>query len=131
MIDRLTCILLGGTLLLAAQTSGPKTFSSPEEARDALVQAALAGLDAVRTLFGPGSAEILRTGDDVADRNHLIAFNRQAAEKTQLEPDAMNPNRVTLLVGVEEWPFAVPLLRKNGRWYFDIQEGPPAYHWQQ
>jgi DUF2950 family protein len=35
----------------------------------------------------------------------------------------MNPNRATLLLGEEEWPFTVPLVRKNGRWSFDIQEG--------
>jgi hypothetical protein len=123
MISRLTYITLVGASLLAAQTAGPKTFRSADEARDALLQAAASGWDAVRSLFGPGSTEILRTGDEVADRNHLAAFNRQAAEKAQVEPDPMNPNRATLLLGVEEWPFAVPLVRKNGRWYFDIQEG--------
>ena len=30
---------------------------------------------------------------------------------------------MNLLVGVVEWPFAVPLIRKNGRWSWDIEEG--------
>ena len=74
-------------------------------------------------LFGPESAAILRTGDDVEDKSILAAFNRLAAEKTQLQVDETNPNRVTLLVGAIEWPFAVPLTRAGDRWFWDIEEG--------
>lgn len=116
-------ILGGGSALLAAQAGGPATFQTPEQARDALVKAADQGMDAVKTLFGPGSADVLRTGDDVADQNTLDRFRQLAAEKTVLEPDEMNPNHVTLLIGTVEWPMAVPIVRKNGRWLFDIQEG--------
>ncbi len=116
-------LVLPSAALLAAQTGGPATFKNPEEARDALVQAAERGFDAVKTLFGPGSANILRTGDDVEDRNALSSFRQLAAEKIVLEPDPMNPDRVTLLVGTIEWPLAVPIVRKAGRWSFDIQEG--------
>jgi len=124
MTKRLTCVtFLAGAALLLAQTGGPKTFSTPEEARDALVQAAASGLDAVKTMMGPGSADILRTGDEVQDKTLLDNFNRRAAEKAGIEPDEMNPNRATVVVGEDEWPFAVPLVRKNGRWSFDLQEG--------
>jgi len=41
----------------------------------------------------------------------------------ELAPDQMNADRIVVLVGAEEWPFAVPLRRKNGRWYFDVREG--------
>jgi hypothetical protein len=115
--------LFGGVALLVAQTAGPKTFGTPEEARDALIQAAAKGLDEVRTLFGPGAADIVRTGDAVQDKKALEEFNRRAAEKAQLEPDEMSPHRMILLLGEEEWPFAVPLTQKNGRWYFDVVEG--------
>jgi hypothetical protein len=104
------------------------TFSSPEEARDALIQAAAKGMNKVRELFGPESADILRTGDPVEDKILLDKFNRRAREKTNLQPDAMNLNRVVLLVGEEEWPFAVPLLRKDGQWYFDIHAGRSEIH---
>ena len=115
--------LMAVTALMAAQSSGPKTFNSPDEAREALVQAAAGGMDAIRALLGSGSAEILTTGDPVQDKTILQRFQRQTAEKTKLDPDEMNPNRIVVLVGAEEFPFAVPLLRKNGRWYFDLQEG--------
>ena len=107
---------------LFAQT-GPATFNTAEEARDALIRAADQGPDAVRALFGPGSAEILRTGDAVEDKQVLLRFKQLAAEKAVLEADPVNPDRMRLLIGTIEWPMAVPLVRKGGRWSFDIQEG--------
>ncbi len=72
--------LIAGAMLLGAQTSGPKTFGTPEEARDAMLQAAANGLDNVMAIFGPGSAEIMRTGDPIQDQKLLEDFNRRAAE---------------------------------------------------
>jgi len=115
--------LLAGAGLLGAQTGGPKTFSSPEEARDALVQAASQGMGPLREMMGIGAAEILGTGDAVQDKALIEQFQKRVAEKISLEPDPMNPGRVTVDIGNEEWPFAVPIVRKNGLWYFDAQEG--------
>ena len=123
MRNLISITLLAGAILLCAQPAGPKTYATPEEARDALVQAAKNGLDAVRDLLGPTSTDILRTGDPVQDQTALDKFNQRAAQKTKLEADPMNPDQVTLLLGDEEFPFAVPLERKDGRWYFDVQEG--------
>jgi hypothetical protein len=72
-----TLILIAGTMLFGATAGGPKTFGSPEEARDALLQAAASGLDAVNELFGSGSAEIVRTGDAVQDKLHWKFNKRQ------------------------------------------------------
>src|SRR5437667_145149 len=119
----LSLTMISAAALVGGQSIGPRTFNSPEEARDALVQSASSGMNAVKDLMGPGSVEILTTGDAVQDKNILTRFQRQTAEKAQLAPDEMNPDRIVLLVGAEEWPFAVPLLRKNGRWYFDVNEG--------
>jgi hypothetical protein len=115
-------------LIVAPVMAGPprdpaSTFATAEEARDALVRAAATSLDSVRDVLGPESHEILRSGDPVADQNLLQRFNQRAKEKVQLMPDAMNPNRVLVLVGEDEWPFAVPLKRVNGKWSFDLEEG--------
>ena len=53
----------------------------------------------------------------------LLRFKQLAAEKAVLEADPMNPDRMRLLIGTIEWPMAVPIVRKGGRWSFDIQEG--------
>ena len=123
MNTRLILTLAGATALLAAQTGGLATFNTPEQARDALIEAAGKGLDAVRTLFGPESAEIVRSGDEVQDKNGLERFKQRAAEKFQFVPDAMNPDRLNMEVGSEEWPLAIPLIRKSGKWHFDVQQG--------
>lgn len=124
MTKTLTCIvLLAGGTLLVAQPQGTRTYGTPEEARDVLVQAASHGLDSLKALLGPGSSEILRTGDNIQDAKLLEDFNRRAAEKTALETDPVDPGRIILNTGNEEWPFAIPLENKNGRWYFDVQEG--------
>lgn len=116
-------VLIVGAGVLPAQTKGPQTFGTPEEARDALIQAANQGPDAVKAVFGPDATEIVRSGDAVEDQKVRERFKREAAEKTELDPDPMNPDRMMLLIGTEQWPFAVPLARKNGRWYWDVKEG--------
>jgi hypothetical protein len=123
MMKKLSYITLVTGTILFGQVGGPKTFGKPEDARDALIQAAASGFDAVNALFGPFSSTIVRTGDDVQDQKLLADFNRRAAEKAVLEPDPINPDRLTLVVGEDEFPLAVPLVRKNGRWFFDPVEG--------
>ena len=124
MLTRLTrTVLIAGAAFLFARAGEAKTFSTPEEARDALIESARKGLDDVRALFGPESADIVRTGDDVQDRAALERFNTLAAEKADLESEDTMPNRRTLVVGMIEWPFAIPLTSKGGRWYWDVVEG--------
>jgi hypothetical protein len=119
-IGFLACIAAAASLV--AQAPAPKTFATPEDARDALLQAAGKGLDAVRAFFGPGP-DVVRSGDPVEDQNLIDAFVKRAAEKAQLEPDENSPGRMTLLIGENEWPFSVPLEQKDGRWYWDVKEG--------
>jgi hypothetical protein len=116
-------IALLAAALGIAQTAATKTFATSEEARDALLQAAKGGTDALRALFGPGSEDIVRTGDPVQDKQLVDRFNARVAEKSELVPDPFNPDEVTLAIGNDDWPFAIPLVRKNGRWHWDIQEG--------
>jgi hypothetical protein len=123
MIQKVVFSICGAAALLAAQTTAPKTYASAEEARDALVQAAAQGVDAVKTLFGPGADDLVRTGDPNEDRAIIERFQRLSAEKITAESDPMNPDRVTLALGEVEWPMAVPLIRKNNRWSFDVKEG--------
>jgi hypothetical protein len=122
MLNKRVVFILAGAGALLAQT-GPATFSTAEEARDALIRAADRGPDQVKMLFGPGSADILRTGDAVEDKQVLLRFKQLAAERAVLEGDPMNAARMRLLIGTIEWPMAVPIVRKGGRWSFDLQEG--------
>ena len=50
--------------MLGAETPGPKTFTTPEQARDALIQAARTGPDAVKDIMGATALPIMVDGDD-------------------------------------------------------------------
>src|SRR6516165_7467212 len=53
----------------------PQAFASPEEAGKALADAAKAqNQTAIQQIFGPGSADILSTGDAVEDKASLDGF---------------------------------------------------------
>src|SRR5262249_7555755 len=116
-------VLISGLAWPFVPATDEKTFGSPEEARDALIQAAAKGLDAVREVLGARSGELVRTGDAVNDANALARFNQLAAEKAELDPEELDPNRMTLSIGKVEWPFGIPLVKKDGRWYWDVDEG--------
>jgi hypothetical protein len=127
--DKLRLVLILSVASVAwAQSPATKqpatpTYATPEEARDALVKAAASGMDTLRTALGPGSEDAVRTGDPVEDKVVLDRFNARAKEKAQMVQDEQNPNRMNLEVGNDEWPSPIPLVRKNGRWYWDLAEG--------
>ncbi|HTP31654.1 MAG TPA: DUF2950 domain-containing protein [Candidatus Acidoferrales bacterium] len=123
MRQSIVITLLAMAALSGAPATGPKTFASAEEAKDALIKAVSTSPEAVIEIFGPGSADLLRSGDPVEDKNRLAKFVKLAAEKSVLEPDDENINHTILVLGEQEWLFPIPLVVKNGRWYFDIQEG--------
>ncbi len=119
----ISVVLVTALTAAAQQYLPPRTFETPEAARDALVQAAEAGGEPLLAIFGSAAREILRTGDPVEDKLIRERFVAAAKENAQVRFDAMDPNRATLIIGVQEWPFGVPLMSKNGKWFFDVQAG--------
>jgi hypothetical protein len=109
----------------APSTSGTvRTFASPEEAMDALVGAAEKfDLEAIKQIFGPQGQDILVTAEPPHDRDIARTFAELAREKKSVSVDPRNKNHVVILVGSEDWPFAVPLVKQNGRWHFDTPAG--------
>ena len=74
-------------------------------------------------IFGPDGEDFIESADPVRDKNNGVAFAKEAAAKNSIELAKSNPNRATIIVGDEEWPFPVPLVKKNGKWYFNAKEG--------
>jgi hypothetical protein len=74
-------------------------------------------------LFGPDGKDILESGDPVEDKESRAEFVRSAHEKLQIEQDPANPDRVTFSVGEQDWPFPVPVVRKDGKWRLDPISG--------
>ena len=101
-----------------------KTFDTPEQAMDALIAAAdKFDLEAIEQLFGPAGKDILVTAEPPRDRDIARTFVDLAREKKAVSVDPKNKNHAAILVGADDWPFAVPLVRKNGRWSFDTPAG--------
>src|SRR3954470_15492442 len=101
-----------------------KTFSTPEEAVEAVITAAADNdTAALMQLFGPAGKEIVQSGDADEDKKSRAHFAQLAREQNKVVKDPSNPNRVTVSIGKEEWPFPVPLVQENGQWRFDPAEG--------
>jgi hypothetical protein len=129
---------LSASAVLAAQSSASKTaspatvissvgakmFDTPQQAADALVEAAGNFDEATLTqIFGPESRDIIFSGEAAQDRKHAADFAAQAREKKTVSVDPKSGSRAFLLVGNEDWPFPVPLVKKGAKWSFDSKAG--------
>ena len=111
----------------AAQVQAPKAFDTPQQAAEALIKAAGAyDVPELMAIFGSDGEDFIESADAVRDKNNGIAFAKEAAAKNSIEVAKSDPNRATIIVGDEEWPFPVPLVKKNGKWYFNAKEGRQA-----
>ncbi len=98
-----------------------KAFDSPEMATAALVKAAADQDEQSLTLIlGPNSKDIVSTGDPVQDEKRIKEFVSKAREKQSFEK---HKNKAILLVGTDEWPLPIPIVKYKGKWFFDSQSG--------
>ena len=105
-----------------AQQQGQKTFSSAEEASNALVTAAQSNDEkAMLEILGPDGKQIVSSGDDTEDAESRANFVQKYQEMHRLvkEPDGTT----TLYIGAENWPTPIPLVNKGNSWYFDTEAG--------
>jgi len=101
-----------------------QTFDTPQKAAEALVNAAEKfDVGALTTIFGPGGEGIVFTGEFPQDRQRAVDFAAEAREKESVSVDPKTGNRAFLLVGNEDWPFPVPIVKNGTRWAFDAAAG--------
>ena len=97
------------------------TFASPEDAAQALATAAGAkDREALHGLFGLDADEFV-AADQVQMANDLQKFAEAFQVKHHLT--SKSDTEVILEVGKDDWPFPIPLVQKDGRWYFDTEAG--------
>jgi hypothetical protein len=97
---------------------------TPREAVQATIDAAEQNdTPALLQLFGPEGKDMVESGDPAQDREFRVEFARLAHEKLQMETDPLNPGRVEFTVGVQAWPFPVPVIQKDGKWRLDTASG--------
>ena len=101
-----------------------KTFASPKEAAQALVDAAESfDVAALKDILGPDSEDLVSSADSVQDKRRAAEFASKARAKNSIVIDPKNPARATLVVGDDDLPTPIPIVKRNGRWLFDTKAG--------
>jgi hypothetical protein len=104
-----------------AQAPEQRTFASADDGLRSLVTAAQArDRSALASLFGPDYDQLL-SGDDVEDAKDLDEFAVAARESAVLQK--IDDSSYTVIVGKNNWPTPIPLVRNGGKWFFDTQAG--------
>jgi hypothetical protein len=105
-----------------APSGKQRTYATPEEAVKSFVDAVRAtDLKALAAIIGPGSEAWITTGDAVQDEQDRKRFLAAFDEKNALEKKG--ENSLILAIGVDAWPFAVPIVKKGSQWAFDAKAG--------
>jgi len=108
-------------LLACGQKPAEQTFSTPDDAVVALVDAVKANDSAkIDAILGPDARSAIASGDDVADRNGRDLFIAAYFQQASLSGDDTTK---TLYVGSEEWPFPIPVANSKAGWHFDTAAG--------
>lgn len=102
----------------------PRTFDTPRQAADALVDAARNfDVDRLVAIFGSRGEDLILTGEYPQDRQRALDFASEAREKETVTVDPKTGNRAFLIVGNRDWPFPVPIVKRGAKWAFDAQGG--------
>jgi hypothetical protein len=107
-----------------APAAAVKTFDSPQQAAETLIAAAgRFDVPELEQIFGPAAKGVVITNELAQDRQRAAAFVAKAREKHDVSVDPKNRNRAFLLVGDENWPFPIPIVKRGTRWSFDTAAG--------
>jgi hypothetical protein len=99
-----------------------EVFPSPDGAIEALIAANRGNqLAALRRILGPAAAKLIQSGDAVADRNGRVRFVAAYDEAHRIE--LQGSDKAVLIVGMEDWPLPIPLIRERSGWRFDTKAG--------
>jgi hypothetical protein len=99
-----------------------KHYSTPDKAVEALVVATRENNQSrLLAILGVDGAELIRSGDPVADRNARMRFVAAYDEAHKI--DLGSQDKAVLIVGNDEWPLPIPLIHESSGWRFDTQAG--------
>jgi hypothetical protein len=105
-----------------AQETPQRAFASPQEAMQALVKALQAGdKESLLAILGPESEEILSSGDPVSDKADRDRFLNAYGEKVEVA--AQGNDWVEVVLGNDNWPFPIPIVKGQQGWFFDTEAG--------
>ncbi len=109
------------TLPINALAANEQTFASPQDALNALVTAATNhDENALHLIFGP-EGHALVSPDLVQASDESALFIKRLTQKVQLFNNS--DSNITLEIGTDSWPFPIPLVKQDGKWFFDSTAG--------
>jgi hypothetical protein len=108
---------------MVAQTQQQELYATPEEAKQAVIDAAAAkDRAAFARVFGPEIKNLLSgSGDEAQDNQELEAFAASAQQSAQLEKES--DSKFTLTIGEDNWLFPIPIVKVGNQWHFDTPAG--------
>ena len=118
--------ILSASLLVGCESAEKSTsqrhFETPEQAVDVLLATLREDdMDGMVEIFGSEHKDVYVTADTAADAESRQNFLREADEKLSIE--TLDPDTAEIIVGDQEWPLPVPLVREEGGWRFDTAAG--------
>jgi Protein of unknown function (DUF2950) len=124
-VMRYTRLLLMASAALAvtsAYARDQRTFKTPDDAAAALVQAVRINDNrSILSVLGPDGSQIASSGDPTEDKNIREKFVSAYDAKHQLTMEG--DNKAVLVIGSDDFPFPIPLMRAGGVWKFDTAAG--------
>src|SRR5947207_4659105 len=98
-------------------TPAQKVYDTPQQAAEALVQAA-ASYDApvLLEIFGRDGKDFIASADPAQDKNIAYAFARKAKEKNVVSIDPKNKAGIIRSAGQEEWTIPIQLFNQERKW---------------
>ncbi len=117
------CALIAALIFSSrASAQAARQFASPEDAVKAFIDVVKAGNVAdLVAILGAEGKELIESSDPATARQNRRVFTVAVGEQWHLEDAA--PNRKTLVIGNEDWPFPVPLVKEESGWRFDAAAG--------
>ncbi|HEX4824405.1 MAG TPA: DUF2950 domain-containing protein [Candidatus Polarisedimenticolaceae bacterium] len=101
-----------------------RSFPTAQAAADALVTAAEKDdVPALMEILGPEGKDLVGSGDAVMDKNQAAEFAKQARVKLGITPDPKNASRATIVIGEQDWPMPIPVVKQASGWRFDTVAG--------
>jgi len=109
-------------LTMPSAASAQQAFKSAEDAATALVESVRTGeRRAILTVLGRGGADIVSSGDAVADDTARQIFLEAYDVQHQISMESNS--KAIMVIGQVEFPFPIPIVRKDAAWRFDTAAG--------
>jgi hypothetical protein len=108
----------------APVSKAPQTFDTAEQAADALISASEKfDVSSLIKIVGRDSEDVILTGELPQDRQRAQEFAAEARKKKDVSVDPKTGSRAFLLIGEDDWPFALPIVKHGNKWSFDAAAG--------